>query len=148
MANTRNSRGDFESQIQANGECLEWTGRLWKTGYGRFHFDNKDWKAHRLAWTFARGTLTPDQCLLHSCDNRKCVNPAHLFIGTRAENNADKAAKGRQSKGAQVCTAKLDEQAVRALRVMPGTSDELAAHFGLTRDHINKIKRREVWKHV
>jgi hypothetical protein len=147
MANTPNTVEDFWALVKTTeAGCWEWQGALWATGYGRFHYANKSYKAHRLAWVFTGGELDDETCLLHRCDNRRCVNPAHLFKGDRADNNRDKTVKGRQTKGAAVNTAKLNESLVEAIRKHPGNSKDIAALFGVTWGHVNKIKRGGVWR--
>jgi HNH endonuclease len=148
MANRANTRDNFEALVERGPGCWEWQGTVWGTGYGRFQFEGRSQKTHRLAWLFENGALSEEECVLHTCDNRRCVRPSHLFIGDRRVNNLDKTAKGRQTKGCDVNTAKLTADKVRAIRASSDTSDALAALFGVSRDHINKVKRREVWSHV
>lgn len=77
--------------------CLEWQGLTDKDGYGRVKVNNTDSRAHRAfyeVWNSVK--LSPEQVLLHSCDNPRCFNPAHLSIGTQAENVKDMDAKGRR----------------------------------------------------
>jgi hypothetical protein len=148
MANTKNTISDFESLFERKDGCWNWSGSVWKTGYGRFHYQDKSCKAHRLSWMFYVGRVADDVCVLHKCDNRLCVNPDHLFLGSRKDNNLDKTAKGRQSKGGLVNTAKLTPEQVVELRNSDSPTIVLASKFGVTKDHVNKIKRREIWKHV
>ena len=148
MANTRNTENDFWRLVATVDGCLIWTGSLWVTGYGRFQYDNKQWKAHRLAWILSGRYLPKDMCLLHKCDNRKCVDPEHMMLGDRKMNNLDKVAKNRQSKGSMTQSAKITEKDVYLIRSSKETSFALADKYGLSWGHINKIRGKRAWTHV
>lgn len=93
------------SSVRRENGCMEWTGYGNQFGYGRLCVTMADGTpklktAHGLAYEFATGELPPPKgkmVLMHSCDNRRCIEPSHLRLGTYAENNADCVAKGRQS---------------------------------------------------
>ncbi len=150
MSNTPNTKEKFWRLTKLNviTGCIEWTGTLWSTGYARFHFRNKDARGHRLAWLWAGHEIPEDLCVLHRCDNRKCVNHEHLFVGNRADNHRDAVRKNRNAKGEKVYTAKITAADVMAIRADTGTSDEIARKFRLTWGHINKIKGKRCWAHV
>lgn len=91
----------FWDRVSIGGPgCWEWEGSLTRWGYGQLGFRRKDKKtmlrAHRLMWLILRGDIPPGLCVCHTCDNRKCVRPSHLWLGTVGDNNRDTALKGRQ----------------------------------------------------
>jgi hypothetical protein len=75
--------------------CIEWTGLIDRKGYGKTWFEGRSQGAHRVAWQLANGPIPDGLMVMHSCDNPPCCNVAHLSLGTAADNQADKAAKGR-----------------------------------------------------
>jgi hypothetical protein len=80
--------------------CWEWAAGLSNKGYGKFTLNNKTLIAHRVSWLFEHGEPPKDgMCVCHKCDNRKCVNPSHLFIGSHQDNVDDMISKGRKATG-------------------------------------------------
>lgn len=78
-------------------DCWNWIGSIGKNGYGYFSKNSKAASAHRVSWEIHNGQIPDGLCVLHKCDNRKCVNPDHLFIGTYYDNIHDKINKGRDT---------------------------------------------------
>ena len=92
----------FWAKVDRSGgpdACWIWTGGRKGRGYGEFYKDHRLLGAHRVAWELAIGPIPNGLDCLHSCDNPPCCNPAHLFLGTQADNNADMVAKGRDARG-------------------------------------------------
>lgn len=129
--------------ISASG-CHEWQRSLQNKGYGKISFRGKrPQRAHRMAYALHHDLPIPfDGVVCHTCDNRKCVNPEHLFLGTIADNNRDMVRKGRQS------APKLTAAVVRAIRADTRPHGSIAKDYGVTRLTIRLVKARERWAHV
>lgn len=105
----------------AGDKCREWLGHAHHTtGYGVVGAGGRLWQAHRLAWTYAKGPIPAGMFVLHRCDNRRCCNPLHLFLGTQKENMDDMRSKGRgpRTRGADNANAKVSPDVVREIRDM------------------------------
>ena len=85
------------SKVNIHGPngCWEWQACTRPDGYGHYRYKYKNWLAHRFSWTLTNGEILEELCVLHKCDNRKCVNPNHLFLGTYKDNAVDRENKGR-----------------------------------------------------
>lgn len=86
-------------KLAGPNECWPWTDGKDSYGYGQMWAGRKNFKSHRVAWVIASGENPAELCVCHRCDNRKCCNPAHLFLGTTADNMSDRGSKGRQARG-------------------------------------------------
>lgn len=85
-------------RLKTNGSCMEWTGAKSLLGYGRIKVNGRLELPHRLMWELVNGAIPDGLCVLHKCDNPPCINPTHLFLGTKSDNMQDAAAKGRLPK--------------------------------------------------
>lgn len=128
--------------------CGNWCG-LWDSdGYGRLSLAGRDALVHRVVALLCGGVLRSGDVVMHTCDNRRCCNPAHLRIGSHADNAADKVAKGRQARGAGVGRGRLTPATVYAIRAAVGLQTDIAARFGVAGATVRDIKARRTWAWV
>lgn len=135
------------------GECWPYLGYLNKHGYGQFSINGRIRRAHIIAYFLATGVWPAPLCVLHRCDNRRCMNPDHLWLGTDADNVADRDTKGRgrNLQGEEHGCAKLTETQVLAIRTCFGqgmSKRRLAADFGVSRITVRRIVNGTHWKHL
>jgi HNH endonuclease len=130
--------------------CVEWTGPIRKDGYGYLNRSGKRQYAHRVAWQERYGLIPNGLFVCHTCDNRKCVNPGHLFLGTIQDNTADMVKKNRQVKGEQQHLAKLNKEKVKDIRKLNGVLSQrkVAALYGVDQNAIWLIWKGRTWKDV
>ena len=133
---------------EPNSGCLLWTLAYYPNGYGHASYRGLETCAHRVSWQLHCGPIADGLHVCHKCDNRACVNPDHLFLGTPQDNAADKVAKGRHPRGVMKCNAKLSEDTVRAIRSSELGGRDLARFYGVTESAIRQIKKRKTWAHV
>jgi hypothetical protein len=133
---------------EPNSGCWLWTGSVGGGGYGQFWFQGRHALAHRAAYEIFVAPPPPDHAVCHSCDNPLCVNPAHLFVGTRADNSADMVAKNRQARGEKYARSGLNAETVRLIRSSPLPDTDWAAKLGVSKGAINHIRHRRNWRHV
>lgn len=132
-------------------ECWLWTGTVNGNGYGQLSIAKRTVLAHVKAYTDAHGPVPTGMQVCHTCDERLCCNPAHLWAGSPAQNQYDKGAKGRAAKGTANAAAKLNDDAVRHIRERLARGDlhrEIAATYGVSRPIIDRIANGKAWTHV
>jgi hypothetical protein len=135
----------FESLVspEPTSGCWLWTNKPDHEGYGRFNFRGSLWRPHRVAWTLYRGEIPAGAYVLHRCDNRGCVNPGHLFLGTHLDNVRDMLAKGRGVNPPRtVGRFKISDSSVADLRrrVAAGeTVHRLWREYGISRGYAYTI---------
>lgn len=133
------------------GECWHWQGHRMKHGYGRIETSGKGILATHIALLLdGRPRPHPKAHALHACDNPPCVNPAHLRWGDQRENNVDRDRRGRQvaPRGVMQSKAKLNDDAVRAIRSDRRILREIAADYGISIATAGKVKAGQTWSHV
>lgn len=145
----------FWSKVRVGGlfDCWEWQAGTFTGGYGAFQYRGRPVGAHRMSFVFANGTdaIPAPLCVLHHCDNRRCVNPSHLFLGTNDDNMADCVAKGRMRRGEQHPRAKLTDEHVATIRQQLAngcTQQRIADEYGVSRPLIKLIKQNKIWRHL
>lgn len=140
---------DFFSKVSKgpNG-CQIWTGALAGKGYGIFLPNGRRGKryyAHRYSWEAVNGQIPEGMVICHRCDNPRCVNADHLFVGTQADNMRDMVEKGRSTSGEANPRAKLTKADVVAIRASDKSSREVAPLYGVSPGHIRSIRSGKKW---
>lgn len=129
--------------------CLNWNLYVSKTiGYGTISHRNKLKLIHRISYLLFKGKIPKNMCVLHTCDNRKCINPDHLFIGTKGDNNRDRANKNRSIKGEKHPIAKLTDSLALEIYYSPLSSREAAKYYGISATLVKNIRRKTAWRHI
>lgn len=139
--------------IGYSDECWEWQAGISSAGYGAFSDKGITHGAHRVSYELhSRNKIPLGMCVCHSCDNKLCVNPDHLWLGTRADNVYDKTQKNRQARGESNGITKLNDKLIRKIRKLHKTekrsSRYLAKVFGVSKATIQRIINYQTWKHV
>tara|TARA_R100000655_G_C2846596_1_gene168718 strand:+ start:49 stop:462 length:414 start_codon:yes stop_codon:yes gene_type:complete len=136
------------SKIKTN--CIEWPGTIGKDGYGKkWNSLRNNWdQAHRAIYAEVNGPVPIGVVVCHKCDNRKCVNTDHLFLGSHNDNMADMVAKNRQAKGSQDGNSKLTEDQVIKIRADKRRALIIAKEYGVVKSTIYRIKNKDGWKHI
>lgn len=139
----------FWLRVERTEDCWLWRGAKFRTGYGRVTRRRKSVSAHRWAWFITSGRW-PRQHVLHSCDVRACVNPAHLREGTHEENMREMVSKGRHvaTRGESSVRSKVNNQTVNFIRASDESTYRLADMLGLGQTTVSRIRRRITWRHV
>lgn len=157
-------RPRFERKVQkgAPGECWPWVGARTKAGYGHMFIRGRErtsqrWEreflCHRLALCFAGVDVPTDKFVLHSCDNKWCVNPAHLRVGGASENMFDRSSRNRESwargegaPGARITSAAAQE--IRRRHAAGESQGRLSKEYGIAQTTVSALVRGATWAHL
>ena len=146
----------FWQKVEKTSSCWLWIGALNTQGYGNFWDGTRYRRAHHVALELATGVPVPkDTVVLHICDNPRCVNPAHLQVGTQQDNIHDMIRKGRRGytglQGEKNPRAKLKPYQVREIRRLLDNGETratVARRFRLGWTTVDRIMKRRSWKHI
>jgi len=145
----------FWDKVNKSAGCWEWTGGTNGYGYGVLAIAHgRPRLAHRLSWELAHGPVPDGLCVLHRCDNRLCIRPDHLFIGTRSENTKDRHDKGRTARGESFTPSKLTAAQAADIRAryaaIPryarGRMRPLLREFGIAQSTLYSIVNEQTWR--
>lgn len=122
------------------------------SGYGRVIFGHRTIRAHRYFYELHKGPIADGLYVCHKCDNRLCVNPDHLFVGTHRDNMADLSKKGRRlgsftgHVGQKMAHTKLTDEQARAILRDDRVHDVIAAEYGISRPSVTMLKNGKTWR--
>lgn len=144
----------FWSLVEKSDGCWNWNGNFSTWGYGRLWAQGISMPVHRLSYFLENGTIPEGLLVCHRCDNKKCVRPSHLFLGTHNDNSDDKIKKGRAvyAKGEQKGNHKLTNLKVVEMRQLYSfggiTQREIAKLFKVSKSTSGTVLKGTSWKHV
>lgn len=143
----------FHSYYKKNNKngCWEWQRAKAKSfGHGLYSRNQKTIMAHRASWEIHCGKIPDKKCVLHKCDNPICVNPNHLFLGSRAENVSDMVSKKRNSwaKGEAHGKTRLSGSDVSKIYLSSMTAKDLSKRYKIGETTVYDIKKGKTWAHV
>lgn len=153
MSDNWEKRFERHYERLSDEECWTWRSSLSSAGYGRFRLDGKARIASRIAYEIANGPIPAGMCVLHSCDNRACVNPSHLRVGSHQENMDDRNSKGRASggslRGDRHPKSKISREQAELIRKIAGeaavSQKAIASMFGISQSVVSEIKNGKSW---
>lgn len=152
MAKSIEERFWEKVDVRGPDECWEWTASKLGGGYGGIWDGSKMARAHRVAWTLEIGSIPNNYHVCHHCDNPRCVNVEHLFLGAHQDNIQDAANKGRLACGEAHGNSRLTEEKVRRARRLYEeggvTFEALGRQLGVSYRAVRRAVRGITWKHV
>lgn len=144
-------RKSFESKVIKKEGCWAWNGAVQGVGYHQIRYGKRKEMAHRVSWMLYKGEIPEGLNVLHTCDNRRCTNPDHLFLGTAKDNAVDRQQKNRGQKGITHNKCKLSENDVKEIKKLLKLGvkmTRIAEDYEVTNGTIWFISKNLTWKHI
>jgi hypothetical protein len=138
----------LEKVVRHPDGCWKWSAFCMKNGYGLFRRADRHHLAHRVSYELFVGHLPAGMEVMHVCDNRNCVNPEHLCLGTHVDNVKDCLNKKRHAFGVRHGLAKLSEDQVRDIRAASGTQRTIAKQYDISQAQVSDIKLKKRWAYL
>lgn len=149
MVDIESAKAYAQTKIKVDPEsgCWLWVSHL-SQGYGVASFNKIRMRAHRFMYLLYKGEIPEDLHVCHTCDNRQCANPDHLFLGAPADNVADMIQKNRNQKGQTHYRSHLTEDQVKDIHADTRPYTEIGKSYNITPTAVQKIKQGITWKHL
>lgn len=142
----------FLSKFKAGDRCWQWEASAYGPGYGSFKVNRKSTSAHRFSYQLFYGRIPKGLCVLHSCDNRLCVKPTHLRLGTHKENMEDCIKRGRIAWGERQGLSRFSVSQVKAIRHLHGVQKisiyKIAKMYKCSTSALESIVKYKTWKRI
>lgn len=145
------TKKEFLKRVSIGDDCWQWMGAGSQSGYGNLHTVDGNRYAHRISYEIFKGPITDGLYVLHSCDNRMCVNPKHLSLGTHADNQLDKLRRGRTPRNEAHWNCKIPKERIPevfAMRKSGMSQTAIGKVFGVGQDQISRIVNRKRRKYA
>ena len=134
----RKTKDRFMKKVNESNGCWKWNAQIFPTGYGAFHLNGKSILAHRASYLIFNGEIPNGIFVCHKCDNKSCVNPHHLFLGSAKENAIDRSLKGRHGQNTVISNSQIEE--IKNLYTQGYSQRCLAKKF--------KVHQRSIWRYL
>ena len=137
--------------VAGDNECWIWKLAVGSRGYGKITMHGKTRNAHRIAYEIWHGGIDAKRFVLHTCDNRMCVNPNHLYQGSHEDNMRDRCERSRTARGASHGMSKISDDDVRRIfemRVDMMSQPKIAVAIGISNQMVSRILAKRAWRHL
>jgi hypothetical protein len=145
----------IEDKLKANVDkiesCWVWNKSTASSGYGQIKVGNRRWSTHRLSYTLFKGCIPKGMLVCHTCDNKRCVNPEHLYLGTHVDNNQDAHDRNRQPcREGYLATGvvKLSKEDAYTIKYSGISSKQLEKAFDINQSQVSRIRNGKTWKNI